>query len=122
VFVFHNNEKSGSVTKEFNTPSQCRLRVDCQFVGIIHNDAFEKIVVVELYVRFCKLFEFVADEFDSFSVGTVDKHYVIFDSRAVKVVYFVNKIADDGSLSRSRRTVENDVGDFADSYKVFESR
>jgi hypothetical protein len=52
-------------------------------------------------------------------VGTVDKHYVIFDSRAIKVVYFVNKITDDGSLSRSGRTVENDIGDFADSYKVF---
>jgi hypothetical protein len=120
MLVFDHNEKTGRVTEEFDTPAESRLCVDCELVCVIHDNAFKEVELVALDVCLCKLLEFVADKFDALSVRTVYKHYIILDSRTVKVVDPVDKVADDGSLPAAGRTVENDVGDFADVDEIIE--
>jgi len=122
VFVLDDDEKTRGVAEELDAAAESRLCVDSEFVGVVHDDALEKVVFVALYVGLGKLFEFVSNEFDTLAVGAVDKHDVIFDSVAIELVDAVDKVADDSSLTRSSRSVKYDVGDFSDVDKIIEFR
>ena len=120
MFVLYDNEKTRIVAEKFNASAQGGLRINGKFVRIIKDNAFEQGFVVALDIGLGKVFEFVANKFDALSVGAVYKHDVGFDAIAVAVVNAVDKIADNGSLATPRRTVEDNVGDFADLDKIVE--
>jgi hypothetical protein len=120
VFVLDDDEKARCVAEELDAASESRLCVDCEFIRVVHYDALEEVVFVTLNVGFCKLLEFVSDEFDSLAVGTVDKHDIILDSGSVELVDTVDEIADNGSLSTSSGSVKNNVGNFSDVDEIIE--
>ena len=47
------------------------------------------------------MFEFIADEFDALAVGTIDEHYIGFNTCPFAVINAINELADDGSFARS---------------------
>jgi len=120
VFVLYDNEKSRIVAKEFNAPAQSGLGVNCEFVCVVQHNTFEQGHVVALDIGFCKVFEFVANEFNALAVGAIDKHNVVFDAIAVSSVDAVDEIIYNGSLATAGRTVKNDVGYFADLDEIIE--
>jgi len=120
VFVLYNNEKSRIVAKEFDATAQSGLGVNGEFVCIIKNDAFKQGNIIALDIGFCKVFEFVANEFDSLAVGAIHEHYVVFDAVAVSSVYAVDEIVYNGSFATAGRTVKNDVGNFANLDEIIE--
>jgi hypothetical protein len=120
VFVLYDNEKSRVVAKEFNAPAQSGLGVNGQFVCIIKNDAFEQGHIIALDIGFCKVFEFVANEFDPLAVGAIHEHHVVFYAVAVSSVDAVDEIIYNGSLATTGRAVKNDVGYFADLDEIIE--
>jgi hypothetical protein len=73
-----------------------------------------------LDIGFCKIFEFVANEFDALAVGAIDEHHIVFDAVAVSSVDAVDEIIHDGSFATAGRTVKNNVGDFADLDEIIE--
>ncbi len=99
VFILYNNEEARIVTKQFNAPAQGALGVNREFIGIHQHNALKHIVVVALHICLGEIFEFVADEFDAFAVGTIDKHYIGFDAIAVALIDLVYEIADDGAFA-----------------------
>jgi hypothetical protein len=113
MFVLYHDEKPGGMTKQLNASSQCGLCINCQFIRIIHHDAFEEIVFVALDVCLCKLFQFVSDKLDTLSMCTVHKHDIVFNLGTIRVVDAIDKVADDCSLTRTRRSMKDNVGDFS---------
>ena len=101
------------MTKQLNAPPKCRLCIDCQFIGIIHDDAFEEIVFVALDVCLCKLFQFVSDKLDTLSMSTVNKHHIVFNLGTIRVVDAIDKVADNGSFTRTWGTMKDNVWDFS---------
>jgi hypothetical protein len=118
VLVLYNDEEARCVAEQLDAAPESRLRIDCEFVRVVHDDTLEEVVFVALDVGFCELFEFVSNKFDSLAVRTVDKHDIVLDSCSVRVVDSVDKVADDGSLTAASRAVEHDVGDFANVDKI----
>ena len=96
------------------------MGVNGQLVGIHEDDAFEHIIVVTLHVGFCEVFELVADKTDALAVGAIDKHDVGFNAIAVAAVDLVDEIADDGAFARTRRPVENQIGNLANGYEIIQ--
>jgi hypothetical protein len=113
VFILYNNEKSRVVAKEFNATTQSRLCINSKFICIIKNNAFEQSHIIALDIRFSKIFEFVANKFDSLPMSAIYKHHVIFNTVAVSTVDAVYKIIHNGSFATPGGTVKNNVGDFA---------
>ena len=120
VFVLYNDEEARGVAEQLDAAPERRLRIDCEFVRVVHDDTLEEVVFVALDVGFCELFEFVSDKLDSLAVRTVDKHDIVLDSCPVKLIDSVDKVADDGSLTAASGAVEHDVGDFANVDKIIE--
>jgi hypothetical protein len=120
MFVLYDNEKPRIVAKKFDASAQSGLRINGEFVRIIKDNAFEQGFVVALDIGLGKVFEFVANKFDAFSVGAVHKHHVGFDAIAVAVVNTVDEIADNGAFATPGGTVEDNVGDLADLDKIVE--
>ena len=71
-------------------------------------------------IGLCKIFKFVTNKLNALSVGAVYKHHVGFDATAISSVNAVDKIANNGSFATSGRTVEDNVGDFADLDEIVE--
>ena len=113
MFVLNHDEKPGGMTKQLDASPQCGLCIDRQFICIVHDDAFEEIVFVALNVCLCKLFQFVSDKLDTFSMCTVHKHHIVFNLGTIGVVDAVDKVADDCSLTRTRGSMKDNVGDFS---------
>ena len=109
LLVLHNNEKPCIVAKEFDTSAQCRLGIDGQEFGIQENNRFEHDTVVGLDIRFGEKFQFFADEFDAFSVGTIHNHDIGFQFLFVVLVDFQQEFVHDGSFAGAGRAVENQM-------------
>jgi hypothetical protein len=65
-----------------------------------------------LYVGFSEKLEFFTDEFDSFSMRTIDGHDIGFYFLFVVLVNQMDEIMDKGHFSRTRCPVKNEMGDF----------
>jgi hypothetical protein len=102
VFVLYDNEEPSVVTEKFNAPAQSGLGVNSELVCIIQDNTFEQGCIIALYIGFCKMFEFVADEFDALPMSAIHKHNVIFDTVSVAAVDAIDKIADNGSFAATR--------------------
>jgi hypothetical protein len=65
------------------------LRVNRKIIGIEENDGFEENPGIGLDIGFREKFEFIANEFDTLSMGTIDGHHIGFEFFMVVLINFI---------------------------------
>ena len=79
-------------------------------IRVQENNGFKPNPAIELDIRFRKEFQLFTNEFNPFSMSTIDKHDIGFQLRLTTMINLSQEIIHNRLFPRTRRTIENNMG------------